>query len=321
MRALQVTALTGPDAVVVTDVPAPVADDALVLIDVAAVGVSFPDLLLSRGEYQYKPEPPFTLGVEVAGRVVRAPQGSRLTAGQRVAAFSIGVAAEQVAVQPDFVFPLPDALSDAQGAALIMNYHTAYFGLVKRGGLKAGDAVLVQGAAGGVGSAAVQVAKGLGARVIAVVSSDEKEAVARAAGADEVLRPEPGWPKQVKALTEGRGVDIVFDPVSGDRVTDSLRSLSEQGRLVVIGFTGGEIPKVALNRLLLNNISVVGAAWGSFVGQHMDYSNEIHTALMGLVEAGFVAPIIGQRYPLEDGAQALRDLDERRATGKLVLEF
>ncbi|MEH3055075.1 MAG: NADPH:quinone oxidoreductase family protein [Patulibacter minatonensis] len=320
MRALQVSALTGPDGVGVADVPAPPADSP-VLVDVSTVGIAFPDLLLSRGEYQLKLEPPFTLGVEAAGRVVQAPAGSGLEVGQRVAAFGLGMAAEQVAAAPEMVLPVPDALSDEQAAGLIMNYHTAHFALLRRGGLRAGDTLLVHGAAGGVGTAAIQVARGAGARTIAVVSSDEKEAVAREAGADEVIRPGDGWPKQVKALTEGRGVDVVLDPVGADLVIDSLRSLAEEGRLVVVGFAGGgPIPTVALNRLLLKNISVVGAAWGAFAGPRPDLTRAIHDDLLQWAQAGIVAPIIGGSYPLEDGALALRALDERRATGKLVLK-
>lgn len=320
MRALQCTALTGPDGVEIQEVAAPGAD-APVVIDVSAVGIAFPDLLLSRGEYQLKLAPPFTLGVEAAGRVARAPEGSGLTVGQRVAAFGLGMAAEQVATAPEMVLPVPDSLSDAQAAGLIMNYHTAHFALLRRGQLAAGDWVLIHGAAGGVGTAAIQVAKGAGARSIAVVSSDAKEAVARKAGADEVIRPDEGWPKQVKALTGGRGVNVVLDPVGGDRVTDSLRALAEEGRLIVVGFTGGDIPTVALNRLLLKNIAVAGAAWGAFAGPRPELTRAIHADLLGWADQGIVSPIVGASYPLAEGAHALRDLDERRATGKLVLEL
>jgi NADPH:quinone reductase len=319
MRALQVHALTGPEGVGVAEISPP--GDGAVLVDVSAVGIAFPDLLLSRGEYQLKLEPPFTLGVEAAGRVARAPEGSGLQIGQRVAAFGLGMAAEQVVAAPEMVLPVPDQLSDAQAAGLIMNYHTAHFALLRRGRLSAGDTVLIHGAAGGVGTAAIQVARGAGARTIAVVSSDDKEAVAREAGADEVIRPEDGWPKVVKGLTAGRGVDVVLDPVGGDRVTDSLRSLAEEGRLVVVGFTGGAIPSVPLNRLLLKNISVVGAAWGAFAGPRPEVTQAIHADLLAWAEQGIVAPIVGASYPLEAGAQALRDLDERRAAGKLILEI
>lgn len=320
MRALQATTLDGPDGVSVQEI-SPTDVDGAVLIDVRAAGLSFPDLLLTRGEYQIKLQPPFTLGVEACGIVVAAPAGSGVEPGQRVAAFGLGMAAEQVAAPPAFVLPVPEQLSDAQGAALLMNYHTAHFALLRRGGLQPGDTVLIHGAAGGVGTAAIQVARGAGARTIAVVSSDAKEAVARAAGADEVIRPSDGWPKQVKALTAGAGVQVVLDPVGGDRVTDSLRSLAEEGRLVVVGFTGGEIPTVALNRLLLKNISVVGAAWGAFVGTRPQLVREAHDDLLRWAAEGIVDPPIGGVYALEDGAQALRDLDARRATGKLVVEL
>lgn len=320
MRALQAHALTGPDGVAVAEVAAPAADSP-VLIAVEAVGIAYPDLLLSRGEYQIKMEPPFTLGVEAAGIITKVPEGAtHLEVGQRVAAFGLGMASEQVAAAPELVLPIPESLSTAQGAALVMNYHTAHFALLRRGGLTEGDTLLVQGAAGGVGTAAIQVAKSIGAEVIAVVSSDEKEQVALDAGADKVLRPDDGWHKEAKAFTGGRGVDVVLDPVGGDRVTDSLRSLGEEGRLVVIGFTGGPIPSVALNRLLLKNIGVVGAAWGAFVGRRPDVTQAIHADLMRWAAEGTVAPIIGATYPLEEGAHALRDLDERRATGKIVLE-
>ena len=174
----------------------------------------------------------------------------------------LGGFAEVALAQPHFTFPLPDALDFAQGAGLILNYHTAYFSLVNRGRLQAGETVLVHGAAGGVGTASLQVAKGLGARTIAVVSTDEKERVAREAGADEVLRCDGAWKDEVKALG---GADLVLDPVGGDRFTDSLRSLNPDGRLVVVGFTGGSIPEVKVNRLLLNNIDVVGAGWGAYI--------------------------------------------------------
>ncbi len=320
MRALQAHALTGPGGVAVAEVPAPPADSAI-LIDVSAVGIAFPDLLLSRGEYQLKLEPPFTLGVEACGTIAQAPEGSGLAIGQRVAAFGLGMAAEQIAAARELVLPVPDSFTDAQGAALVMNYHTAHFALLRRGALMEGDTVLIHGAAGGVGTAAIQVAKGIGAEVIAVVSSDEKEEVATRAGADFVIRPEEGWVKQVKALTDGHGADVVLDPVGGDRVTDSLRSLAEEGRMVVIGFTGGAIPSVALNRLLLKNIGIVGAAWGAFVGRRPDVTQEIHSDLLQWALDGIVDPIIGATYALEDGAQALRDLDERRATGKITLEI
>ncbi len=276
MRAIQIVELSGPAGLRGVDLPEPdsssnpLSPDGGVVIDVHAAGVSFPEVLQTRGEYQHKPPLPFVPGSEIAGVVRSAPAGRSgahqpvFHAGERVAAFCVLGAFAEVAVAPPFLtFPLPDALDFAQGAALILNYHTAYFALALRGRLKEGETVLVHGAAGGVGTAALQVAAGLGARTIAVVSSDEKERVARAAGAGEVLRSEGPWKDEAKALTGG-GVDVVFDPVGGDRFTDSLRSLRAGGRLVVVGFAGGSIPEVKVNRLLLGNIDVVGAGWGAY---------------------------------------------------------
>jgi NADPH:quinone reductase len=226
-----------------------------------------------------------------------------------------------VAVAPDFLtFRLSDELDFAQGAGLVMNYHTAYFSLRHRGRLAEGETVLVHGAAGGVGTATLQVAKGLGARTIAVVSSDDKERIAREAGADEVVRSDGPWKDEAKERSDG-GVDIVIDPVGGDRFTDSLRSLRENGRLVVVGFTGGSIPEVRVNRLLLNNLEVVGAGWGAFVVGKRDVNREIGEAVNRLVDEGFVRPIVGARFPLERASEALRLIDERGATGKVVLEL
>ena len=208
-------------------------------------------------------------------------------------------------------FALPDSLDFAQGAGLILNYHTAYFSLKLRGRLREGETVLVHGAAGGVGTAALQVAKGLGARTIAVVSSDDKEQVARDAGADEVVRSDGPWKDEAKELSGG-GVDVVLDPVGGDRFTDSLRSLRENGRLVVVGFTGGSIPEVKVNRLLLNNIEVVGAGWGAYAMGKPEVNRETAAALHRLADEGFVAPIVGERFPLERAAEALKLIDERR---------
>ena len=179
--------------------------------------------------------------------------------------------------------------------------------------------MLVHGAAGGVGSATLQIAKGLGARTIAVVSSDDKERVAREAGADEVLRSDGAWKDEAKELSGG-GVDVVIDPVGGDRFTDSLRSLGEGGRAVVVGFTGGSIPEVRVNRLLLNNLEVVGAGWGAFVLGKPDLNLEIGRAIAELAERGFVKPIVGARFPLERASDALELIDGRGATGKVVLD-
>jgi NADPH2:quinone reductase len=299
----------------------PLTPGAGVLIDVHAAGVAFPEVLQTRGEYQYKPDLPFVPGTDIGGVVRSAPEGSGLAEGDRVAACCMTGGFAEVAVAPDFLtFPLSDELDFAQGAALVMNYHTAYFALVTRGRLADGETVLVHGAAGGVGTATIQVAKGLGARTIAVVSSDEKEEAAREAGADEVVRSDGAWKDEAKELSGG-GVDVVIDPVGGDRFTDSLRSLREGGRVVVVGFTGGSIPEVRVNRLLLNNVEVVGAGWGAFVMGKPDINREIGDEINRLVDAGFVRPIVGARFPLDQAADALELIDGRGATGKVVLEL
>jgi NADPH:quinone reductase len=326
MRAIQIAELTGPrHALREVDLPEPEPSHFMtpgrgVVVEVHAAGVSFPELLQTRGEYQVKPDLPFVPGSEAGGVVVSAPDGAEVSEGDRVAAFSmLGAFAETVVAPEHFVFPLSDGLDFAQGAGLVLNYHTAYFSLVTRGRYSSGEAVLVQGAAGGVGTAALQVAKGLGARTIGVVSSDEKERVAREAGADEVVRADGPWKDEVKELSGG-GVDIVIDPVGGDRFTDNLRALREQGRCVVVGFTGGSIPEVRVNRLLLNNIDVVGAGWGAYVYAKPDVVRAIGAEIGRLADAGFVRPMVGARVPLSDAADALELLDSRGATGKVVLE-
>jgi NADPH2:quinone reductase len=318
LRAVQICTLDGPTALVVADVDEP-SGDGMVLVDVHAAGVTFPEVLQSRGEYQIKPPLPFVPGSEVAGVVRSAPEGSGFSAGDRVAAFpGLGGFAEVVAAMPEAVFPLPDPVSFAGGAALPMNYLTMHFALTRRGGLQAGETVLVHGAAGGIGTAAVQLAKALGARVVAVTSSEEKAEVARRAGADEVVGSD-GFRDAVKEVTGGRGVDVVVDPVGGDRFTDSLRSLGREGRLLVIGFTEGEIPTVKVNRLLLNNVSVVGVGWGAFWMRDPSYLQEQWADLQPHLESGALDPVIGATFPLEEAAKAVASLDERKALGKVVL--
>ena len=326
MKAVQIVELTGPrTALRLQDVLEPEPSHPAtpgegVVVEVHAAGVSFPEVLQTRGEYQVKPELPFTPGSEVAGTVRSAPDGTAVKAGDRVAAFCMLGGWAEIAVAPAvFTFPLPDELDFGQGAGLVLNYHTAYFCLKIRGRLEAGETVLVHGAAGGVGTAALQIAKGLGARTIAVVSNDDKERVAREAGADAVVRSDGPWKDQAKEISGG-GVDIVIDPVGGDRFTDSLRSLREGGRVVVVGFTGGSIPEVRVNRLLLANTEVIGAGWGNYVIRKPKLNQEIGEAIGRLIEQGFVRPVVGARFPIEQAADALELIDGRSATGKVVLE-
>jgi NADPH2:quinone reductase len=323
---MQITDETGPDsALELVELPEPEASHMLtpgsgVLVEVHVAGVSFPELLQTRGEYQMKPPLPFVPGSEVGGVVISAPDGAAVAPGDRVAAFCMLGGWAETAVAPEFfTFPLAPDLDFAQGAALVLNYHTAYFSLRVRGRLKDGETVLVHGAAGGVGTASLQVARGLGAKTIATVSTEEKRKVAEEAGADHVVMIGDGWKDEVLELSKG-GVDMVLDPVGGDRFLDSLRSLGEDGRLVVVGFTGGSIPEVRVNRLLLKNTEVIGAGWGAYVMGKPDMNREIGAAVGRLIDAGVVRPLIGQRFPLEDAAQALHTLDERRAVGKVVLD-
>jgi NADPH2:quinone reductase len=326
MRALQITELTGPDtALKIVDVPEPGAEHPMtpgagVLVDVHAAGVSFPEVLQTRGEYQVRPPVPFVPGSEVGGVVREVSGDSPLKAGDRVAAFCMLGGFAEVAVAPTFLtFKIPDALDFAQGAALILNYHTAYFALKLRGRLAEGETVLIHGAAGGVGTASIQVARGLGATTIAVVSTDEKAEVAKRAGADHVVRSDGAWKDEAVELSGG-GVHLVLDPVGGDRFTDSLRSLREEGRLVVVGFTGGSIPEVKVNRLLLNNTEVIGAGWGAYVLAKPKVNLQIGAALDELIASGHADPIVGQRFPLDAAADALKTIDGRGALGKVVLD-
>jgi NADPH2:quinone reductase len=326
MKAIQIVEESGPETgLALVDIPEPEASHMLtpgsgVIVDVHAAGVSFPELLQTRGQYQMKPPLPYVPGSEVGGVVRSAPPGARVKPGDRVAAFcALGGFAETVVAPEFFTFELSPELDFAQGAGLVLNYHTAYFSLAMRGRLRAGETVLVHGAAGGVGTASLQVAKGMGAHTIALVSSELKAEVAKRAGADEVVMLSDSWKDEVKELSGG-GVDVVLDPVGGDRFTDSLRSLREDGRLVVVGFTGGSIPEVKVNRLLLGNTEVVGAGWGAYALAKPDLNREIGAAVNLMVDQGFVRPIVGERFPLERAGEALKVLDERRATGKVVLD-
>ncbi len=317
MRVLRLTRLEGPDALEIGEAPVPDAPGA-VIIDVHAAGVAFADLLMTRGQYQFRPDLPFVPGSDIAGVVRSAPDDSGFRSGDRVVATGFGAWAEVAAAAPASTFVIPDGMSFEQATSLI-NYQTGYFGLVTRGALQPGEHVLVHGAAGGVGTAAVQIARGLGAEVIAVAQGDEKRAIAAEAGAQHTLDADGDWLEAAKALTGGRGVEMVYDPVGGDRFTDSLRALAPGGRLLVIGFAGGAIPQVKVNRLLLNNTSVIGVAWPEWARVHPETRAVVAAGLQALWDSGHVRPIVGQVFPLERGADALRAIEERRATGKIVL--
>lgn len=321
MKALVAQSLSGPEGLVYTDMPDPVepSDDAVV-VDVGATGVSFPDLLLIKGEYQLKLDPPFVPGTEVAGVVRSAPADSGFAVGQRVTGLSmLGAWAERVALAPSSVLPTPDDLDDGAAVCLLGNYYTMYFGLVRRGGLMAGETVLVLGSAGGVGTAAIQIAKALGAKVIAMVHRPGATEFVESLGADVVLPLTDGWAQAVREHTDGRGVDLVVDPVGGSAFDDAIRVLATEGRLLVVGFaSGGGIPTVKVNRLLLRNVSVVGVGLGEFINRTPGAQAEIGAGLGKLVEAG-LRPPPPVRYPLSDGRAALESLASGGVRGKVVL--
>jgi NADPH:quinone reductase len=318
MRVLEVADLSGPDGVRLGERPEPEADG--VLVDVRAIGLSFPDLLRSRGEYQDRVATPYVVGQEFAGAVIEAPAGSGFRPGDRIAGMTggAGAAVERLVADPSSLVTLPDSLTFEQGAGALFNYQTALVALEVRGRLKPEEVVLAHGAGGGTGTAVVQVAKAIGARVIAVVSSDDKAEAARLAGADEILRSDAAWKDAALELTDGRGVDLAFDPV-GDRMLDTIRALAYGGRWVVIGFTGGSIPQVPANRLLLKNVEVVGSYLGGYVKQVPDGRARLLGRVKDLLQSGAIAPVVGSTFPMERGADALRELSERRARGKVVV--
>jgi NADPH2:quinone reductase len=321
MRAIHVARLDGPQSAELVEIDEPT--DGGVVIDVHAAGVAFPDALQTRGLYQHKPELPYIPGAEVAGVVRSAPADAHVKTGDRVAALTMlsGAMAEVVALPADRVFTLPESVSFEAGAGLLFNDLTVHCALRTRGRLAPGETLLVHGAAGGIGTSTLRLAAAWGAsRAIAVVSTEDKAAVARAAGATDVVLA-AGFKDAVKELTGGRGVDVVVDPVGGDRFTDSLRSLAPGGRLLVIGFTGGDIPTVKVNRLLLNNVDAVGVGWGAWAATHPGYLQEQWAELEPLLAAGLVVPPEPVVYPLERAGDAIASLEDRSARGKVVVKI
>lgn len=326
MRAFVISELTGPSAGRVQDAPEPEgahdwSPGQRLLIEVAAAGVAFPDILQSRGEYQHGAPPPYVAGSEVVGTVLEAPPQSRFQVGDRVAGLTVwGALAERALALPDYTFHVPDTMSDEAAAAFPLNYATAWF-TCRRLAIRSGESVLVHGAAGGVGTATLDLLTHLGARPIAVVSDSGKEEVCRARGVTDIVRSDGPWLEAVRELTGGRGVDAVVDPVGGDRFTDSLRSLDVGGRLGVVGFAGGGIPTVKVNRLLLRDLSVVGVALAPWVERYPDLALDLATDLEQLARVGAVAPHVGLVVPLERAREALEAIDQRQITGKAVVRI
>lgn len=322
MKAVICKTLGRPELLVLEDVAGRAPGPTEVRLSVKAAGVNFPDTLIIQGKYQLKAQPPFTPGSEVAGTVLEV--GSRIKhvrAGDHVAAIvPYGGFAEEVVASGDAVIPLPTEMDFADAAVLPMVYGTSLHALKQRGQLKAGETLLVLGAAGGVGLAAVQLGKLMGARVIAAASSADKLALCKQHGADEVVDYSTASLKEsVKKLTKGQGADVIYDPVGGDLAQDCFSCINWNGRYLVIGFAAGKIPEVALNRLLLKGAAAVGVFWGAFIAREPKVNWENFQQLFAWYAESRFRPHVSKKYPLAEAAQALRDLQERKATGKLVL--
>ena len=321
MKAAICKAYGPPDSVVVEDVPDPVPGPGQVLVRIRAAGVNYPDGLLVQGKHQYRPEPPFLFGGELAGIVeALGPGVDSLQPGQRVYGSRMrGAFAEAIAVEADKLQAIPDGLSFEQAAALSTTYNTSYYALALLGRLQAGETVLVLGAAGGVGLAALEIAKAMGARVIAAASSVEKLRVCAAAGADVLIDYETENLRERLRTLAPDGVNVVYDPVGGRYAEPSLRALAWRGRYLVVGFASGDIPKIPLNLVLLKGADVIGVFLGETWTREPETMREIDAAMAALIAAGKIRPLVSASYPMEKIADALNALLERRVTGKIVL--
>ena len=312
-----------PDTLVVEDVPDVVPGPGQVAIDVQAAGVNFPDVLIIQNKYQAKPELPFTPGSELAGVVRAVGDGvTRVKAGDKVIAFAPnGAFAQQIAVAEKSVIPMPPGLDFDIAAAVTMTYGTSHHAVVDRAQLKAGETMLVLGAAGGVGLAAIEIGKALGARVIAAASSDEKLAVCKEHGADATINySTQDLREAIKAATGDKGPDVIYDPVGGDYAEPALRTIAWRGRYLVIGFAAGDIPKIPLNLPLLKGASLVGVFWGQFTQREPKANLAAMRELMDWMAEGKIRPLVSGRYALADTPRALNDMAARKVTGKIVIQ-
>lgn len=316
-----VRALNGPSGLEREEFETPAPGAGEYLIRVAAAGINFFDDLITRGMYQRKPELPFAPGAELSGTIESVGEGAKFAEGTRVIALvDSGAYASHIVVPAERVFAIPDSMPFDEAAGFGIVYQTSYFGLVHRASIAEGETALIHAAAGGVGLAAVQIAKALGARVLATAGSDAKLSLAKANGADVgIPYRDETWPKQVLAATEGRGADVIYDPVGGDIFDASSKCIAFGGRLVVVGFASGRIPSIAMNRVLLKNIAVTGLHWGAYFERQPSLVHEAHDALCALYESGKIRPVVSQSRPLEEAAAALEEVTSRRSTGKLVL--
>ncbi|RDU95362.1 NADPH:quinone oxidoreductase family protein [Trinickia dinghuensis] len=322
MRAIRCHQYGPPETLVVDTLPDLAPAPGEVVIDVKAASVNFPDVLVIENKYQFKPPLPFTPGSEVAGVVRAIGEGvSNVSVGMPVAAFTrVGGFAEQALAPADACMPLPDDADFATAAAFTLAYGTSHHAVVDRGALRPGETMLVLGAAGGVGLAAVEIGKAIGARVIAAASSDEKLAIAREHGADATIRYDSeDLRERIAALTDGHGPDVVYDPVGGAFAEPAFRSIGWRGRYLVVGFAGGDIPKLPLNLALLKGASIVGVFWGEFAKRESQRNAQAFGELLGWLREGKLRPRISARYRLEDTSRALMDMAQRRVTGKIVI--
>lgn len=322
MRAVVCEALGPPDQITVKEVPDPQPKANEVCIRVGAAGVNFPDTLIVRGRYQLKAEPPFIPGSEVAGEVVSVGEKVRhVRPGDRVAALVMtGGYAEQVCAPGEAVMPIPKEMDYVAASAFPMVYGTTMHALVQRGALQQGETLLVLGAGGGVGLAAVQLGKLMGARVIAAASSQEKLSLASHYGADETVNYSHASLKdEVKKLTGGKGADVIYDPVGGELAQQCLSCINWNGRYLIIGFAAGDIPEIAANRLLLKGAAAVGVFWGSFVAREPKRNFENFEKLFAWYAEGKLRPHVSRSYSLDEAPSALEDMRQRRVTGKVAL--
>lgn len=322
MKAVLCKELGLPEKLAVENIPSPKAGKGQVLVAVKACGVNFPDTLIIQGKYQFKPELPFSPGGEVAGVVKEVGEGVvSAKLGDRVIAFTTwGGFAEELVADADRTVAMPAQMEFVPASAFVLTYGTSYHALKDRARLQPGETLLVLGASGGVGIAAIQLGKAMGARVIAAASSDQKLRVCKDNGADELINyGADDLRAKVKTITAGKGVDVVFDPVGGPYSEPALRDMAWNGRFLVVGFAAGDIPKIPLNLTLLKGCSIVGVFWGAFTRNEPDLNRRNNEELMGMYVQGKVKPHIHATYPLERAAEALNEVMYKRVSGKVVL--
>ena len=322
MKAWQVSEWCEPEQMTLADIPVPEPKSGEVRIRNHAAALNFFDILQIQGKYQTKPPLPFTPGAEVAGIVdALGPDVEQLAVGDRVmGSGALGGFAEYTITPAAKTFRIPAAMDFAEAAAMLIVYQTSYLALKVRATIKTQEWLLVHAAAGGVGSAALQLGKAFGARIIATAGSADKVRFCLTQGADYALNyREASWVEQVKEITSGHGADVIYDPVGGDIFDLSTKCIASEGRLLVIGFAGGRIPSIAANRILLKNMSVVGCYWGGYLEHHPEFLSQAQADLFALYEAGQIKPVVSQVYPLADAVAALRALAERKTRGKVIL--